>query len=79
VLKCRSVNIIVIPAAKAGKATTSKTEVIKTDHTNKGMRNKVIPAGRILIIVTIMLIAPKIEDAPAKCILKMAKSTEGPA
>jgi hypothetical protein len=30
-------------------------------------------------IVTIMLIEPKIEEAPAKCILKIAKSTEGPA
>jgi hypothetical protein len=33
----------------------------------------------MLQIVTIILIAPKIEDAPAKCMLKMAKSTDGPA
>jgi len=79
VLKLRSVKSIVIPAANAGKAVISKTEVIKTDHTNKGMRNKVIPFGRILIIVTTILIAPKIEEAPAKCILKIAISTEGPA
>jgi hypothetical protein len=31
-----------------------------------------------LKIVTIKLIAPKIEEAPAKCKLKIAKSTEGP-
>jgi len=30
-------------------------------------------------MVTIILIEPKIEEAPAKCILRMAKSTEGPA
>jgi len=46
---------------------------------NKGMRNRVIPAGLMLKIVTIMLIEPKIEEAPARCILKIAKSTEGPA
>jgi len=43
------------------------------------MRNIDIPLGLILIIVTIILIAPKIEEAPAKCILRIAKSTEGPA
>jgi len=37
-----------------------------------------IPGARILKIVTIKLIAPKIDDAPAKCKLKIAKSTEGP-
>ena len=78
-LKWRSVKIIVIPAANAGKATTSNTEVIKTDQTNSGIRNIPIPFGRMLIIVTIILIAPKIEDAPAKCMLKIAKSTDGPA
>ena len=54
-------------------------EVIKTDQTNKGIRNAVIPAGRMFTIVTIILMAPKIEDAPARCMLKIAKSTEGPA
>jgi len=68
-----------MPAASAGKATTSSTEVIKTDQTKSGIRNIVIPVGRILTIVTIMLIAPKIEEAPARCMLKIAKSTEGPA
>lgn len=68
-----------IPAAKAGKATTRRTEVISTDHTNKGIRNSVIPFGRIFIIVTIIFIAPNIDEAPAKCIDKIAKSTEGPA
>lgn len=79
VLKWRSVNIIVIPAARAGSAVTSKIDVINTDHTNKGILNIVIPLGLILRIVTIMLIAPKIDEAPARCILRIAKSTEGPA
>lgn len=78
-LKCLSVNSIVIPAASAGRATTNNTDVIRTLHTNNGMRNSVIPAGRIFIIVTIMLIAPMIEEAPARCILNIARSTEAPA
>ena len=32
----------------------------------------------MLKIVVIKLIAPKIEEAPAKCKLKIAKSTDGP-
>ena len=38
----------------------------------------VIPGARMLKIVVMKLIAPKIEDAPAKCIDKMAISTAGP-
>lgn len=37
-----------------------------------------MPCPRIFIIVTIKLIAPAIDDAPEKCKLKIAKSTEGP-
>jgi hypothetical protein len=37
-----------------------------------------IPGARMLKIVTIKLIAPKIEEIPAKCRLKIAKSTDGP-
>jgi len=37
-----------------------------------------IPGHLIFKIVTIKLIAPNKEDAPAKCKLKIAKSTEGP-
>jgi hypothetical protein len=36
------------------------------------------PGFRILIIVDIKFIAPKIDDAPAKCKLKIARSTEPP-
>jgi hypothetical protein len=32
----------------------------------------------MLIMVTIKLIAPAIEDAPERCKLKIAKSTDGP-
>jgi len=68
----------VIAPAKTGKESNNKIAVIKTDHTNKGNFLKVIPGQRILIIVTIKLILPAIEDTPAKCKLKIAKSTEHP-
>jgi len=53
--------------------------VITTDQTNKGIRSKVIPSDRILITVVIKFTAPKIEEIPAKCKEKIAKSTEAPA
>ena len=61
--------------AKTGKLNKSKKAVTNTDHTNKLRRSKVIPGARILIIVVIKLMAPKIEDIPAKCKEKIAKST----
>jgi len=52
--------------------------VTNTLHTNKGIRSKVNVSARILITVDIKLIAPKIEEAPAKCNEKIDKSTEAP-
>ena len=37
-----------------------------------------MPGARILKIVVIKLILPKIDAAPDKCKLKIAKSTAGP-
>jgi len=68
----------VIAPASTGKDNKSKKAVINTDQTNNGVRFAVIPGARILLIVTIKLIAPKIEDTPAKCREKMAQSTEPP-
>lgn len=42
------------------------------------MRSRDIPGDRILIIVVIKLIAPKIEEIPAKWREKIAISTEAP-
>jgi len=52
--------------------------VTKTDQQNSGKRSIVIPRQRIRIIVTIKLIAPIIEEAPAICRLNIARSTDGP-
>jgi len=74
----RSVNNIVIAAPNTGKDNNNKKDVIKIAHTYKGKRCIVIPGALILKIVVIKLIAPRIEDAPARCRLKIARSTEGP-
>jgi hypothetical protein len=77
--KFRSVNNIVIAPASTGKDKRRRIAVKNTDHTNNGVRSQVIPAVRILIIVVIKFTAPKIDDAPARCSLKIDKSTEAPA
>lgn len=67
-----------IAAAKTGRANSSIIAVIITDQTNRGMLNIGIEAGFILTHVVMKLIAPRIDEAPAKCNEKIAKSTEGP-
>jgi len=78
VLKLRSVKSIVIAPAKTGNESNNRNAVMKTAQTNNGVRWAVIPGARMLIIVTIKFIAPKIDETPAKCRLKIAKSTEAP-
>jgi hypothetical protein len=78
VLKFRSNNNIVIAPAKTGRDKSRRTAVIKTDQANNGREYISIPNARILIIVMIKFIAPKMEDAPARCRLKIPKSTAGP-
>lgn len=70
---------IVIAPARTGSLRRRRNAVIKTDQTNKGSRSKVTPGVRIFIIVVIKLIEASMEDAPAKCKEKMAKSTDPPA
>jgi hypothetical protein len=42
------------------------------------MRSNVIPFDRILIAVVIKFTDPKIDEIPAKCNEKIAKSTDAP-
>jgi len=67
VLKFRSVNNIVIAPARTGSDNSNSHAVIQTAQTNNGVRFAVIPGARMFVIVTIKLIAPKIEETPAKC------------
>jgi len=57
----------VIAPAKTGNESKSNQAVIQTAHTKRGVRLAAIPGARIFVIVTIKLIAPKIDETPAKC------------
>lgn len=69
---------MVIAPAKTGRDNKSKRAVIPTDQTNNGIWSNDILLIRILMIVVIKLIAPKIDEIPAKWREKIAKSTEAP-
>jgi hypothetical protein len=64
--------------AKTGRESNNKKAVISIDQTNKGSLCIVIPGARILKIVVIKFIAPRILLIPDKCRLKIAKSTAPP-
>lgn len=57
---------MVIAPASTGRDKSKSTAVTKTDHTKRLNRSIVIPGDRMLKIVVIKLIAPKIDDIPAK-------------
>ena len=78
VLRFRSVRSIVIAPAKTGKDSRSNTVVISTAQANRGIESRTIPNARRFPNVLIKLIAPKIEETPAKWSEKIAKSTEPP-
>jgi hypothetical protein len=57
----------VIAPASTGNDNNNKKAVIYTAQTNNGVRCAVIPGARMFVIVTIKLMAPKIEETPARC------------
>lgn len=67
-----------IAPANTGNERRRRSAVIATAQTNNGIRSKVIPVDRILITVEIKFTAPRIDEIPAKCKLKIAKSTDEP-
>lgn len=69
---------MVMAPANTGKESNKSKAVIKTAQTNRGIRIITIKIPRILTVVVIKLTAPKIDETPAKCKEKIAKSTEGP-
>lgn len=79
VLKFRSVNNIVMAPARTGNDSNNKIAVIFTDQTNSGIRSIIMPLERILMMVVMKLIAPRIDDAPARWREKIVISTDGPA
>ena len=76
--KFRSVNNIVIAPANTGSERRRRIAVIKTAQGNKGIRSISMPNVRRFRIVVMKFTAPSNEETPAKCNLKMVKSTEAP-
>jgi hypothetical protein len=68
----------VIAPANTGNDKSNKKAVIKTDQTKSGVLWACIPGFLIFKIVTIKLIAPNIEEIPARCKLNIARSTDPP-
>jgi hypothetical protein len=58
----RSSSISVSPADSVGSATTSRIAYTSIDQTNSGRRIHVIPAVRMLWMVTMKLIAPASDE-----------------
>jgi hypothetical protein len=69
---------MVIAPAETGKDNNNKKEVTNNARINNGILNRSIFPTLILKIVTIKFIEPINDDAPARCELKMTKSTGGP-
>lgn len=78
VFRFRSVSSMVIAPARTGRDNSRSTTVMITAQTNRGIRSRRIPCHRMLIMVVIKFTAPRIEEAPARCREKMARSTDGP-
>src|SRR5580693_7540101 len=76
--KLRSVSSMVMAPASTGSDSSSRNTVTRIDHTNSGILCRVMPGARMLKMVVMKLIAPRIEEAPARWIDRMAKSTAGP-
>lgn len=68
-----------MPAASTGSASKRRTAVISTDHTKSGVWYCVSVGGFMLMQVVMKLIAPRIDEAPARCREKITRSTEAPA
>lgn len=79
VLRFRSVSSIVIAPANTGRDSNRSRTVSTTAQANSGTRSSRIPFHRMFITVVIKFTAPIIEEIPAKCREKIARSTDGPA
>ena len=69
---------MVMAPASTGVAISCNQAVIKIDQTKSGILNKLMPGARMLKIVVMKFVAPRIEPAPARWREKIAKSTAGP-
>ncbi len=70
---------MVMAPASTGSASRIRKAVTKIDQANSGTLNSVMPGARMFRKVVIMLIAPRIDEAPERCTAKIAKSVDMPA
>ena len=68
---------MVIAPASTGSDSSSRNAVTRIDQTNSGILCRVMPGARMLKIVVMKLIAPRIDEAPARCSEKITMSTDG--
>jgi hypothetical protein len=66
VLKFRSVRSIVIAPARTGRERSNSPAVTKIDQTNSGNDSNGRQRGRMFKMVQIKLIAPKMDETPAR-------------
>ena len=64
--------------ANTGSDSSNRNTVTRIDHTNSGILCMVMPGARMLKIVVMKLMAPRIDDAPAMWSERIAKSIAGP-
>ena len=64
--------------ASTGSDSSSRKAVTRIDHTNSGILCSVMPGARMLKMVVMKLMAPRMEEAPARCSDRIAKSMAGP-
>ena len=69
---------MVMPPARTGSDKSSRNTVTRIDHTNSGILCRVMPGARMLKMVVMKLMAPRIDEAPARWIDRMTKSIDGP-
>jgi hypothetical protein len=72
------VSSIVIAPASTGRLRRSRIAVTIIAHAKRGSLWKDIPLPLILMIVTMKFIAPRRLEIPARCRLKIARSTDPP-
>ena len=69
---------MVIAPASTGSASRIMNAVTMIDQAKSGTLCSVIPGARMFMKVVIMLIAPRIDEAPERCTAKIARSIDMP-
>ncbi|CPI28894.1 Uncharacterised protein [Bordetella pertussis] len=69
---------MVMAAASTGSTAISRNAVISQVQQNSGIFISVMPGARMFSTVTMMLIAPMMDEAPMMCSAKMVRSMPGP-